>query len=59
MTTAAMVLGVLPLILVRAGAVARFTIGLVIAAGMAIGTIFTLFVRAHVGYLRLVADWWW
>jgi multidrug efflux pump subunit AcrB len=45
MTTAAMVLGVLPLILsTGAGAKARFSIGLVIAAGMGIGTIFTLFV---------------
>ena len=45
MTTAAMVLGVLPLILsTGAGAKARFSIGLVIATGMAVGTIFTLFV---------------
>jgi multidrug efflux pump subunit AcrB len=45
MTTAAMVMGVLPLIIASgAGARARFSIGLVIAAGMAIGTLFTLFV---------------
>jgi multidrug efflux pump len=45
MTTAAMVMGVLPLIIASgAGAKARFSIGLVIAAGMAIGTLFTLFV---------------
>ena len=45
MTTAAMVLGVVPLIIASgAGARARFSIGLVIAAGMAIGTLFTLFV---------------
>ena len=45
MTTAAMVLGVMPLILsTGAGAKARFSIGLVIAAGMGVGTIFTLFV---------------
>ncbi len=45
MTTAAMVLGVAPLIIASgAGAKARFSIGLVIAAGMAIGTLFTLFV---------------
>jgi multidrug efflux pump len=45
MTTAAMVLGVLPLILSSgAGAVSRFDIGLVIASGMTIGTLFTLFV---------------
>ena len=45
MTTAAMVLGVLPLILATgAGAVSRFNIGLVIATGISIGTLFTLFV---------------
>ncbi len=45
MTTVAMVLGVLPLILASgAGATSRFDIGLVIASGMSIGTIFTLFV---------------
>jgi multidrug efflux pump len=45
MTTAAMVLGVLPLIFASgAGAVSRFNIGLVIASGIAIGTLFTLFV---------------
>ncbi|WP_119460420.1 efflux RND transporter permease subunit [Rhodospirillaceae bacterium SYSU D60014] len=45
MTTAAMVLGVSPLLIANgAGAAARFSIGLVIAAGLAIGTLFTLFV---------------
>jgi multidrug efflux pump len=45
MTTGAMVLGVLPLILARgAGAVSRYNMGLVIATGLAIGTVFTLFV---------------
>lgn len=45
MTTAAMVLGVLPLILATgAGAASRFNIGLVIATGISIGTLFTLFV---------------
>jgi multidrug efflux pump len=45
MTTAAMILGVFPLIIASgAGAKSRFDIGLVIAAGMAIGTCFTLFV---------------
>lgn len=45
MTTAAMVVGMIPLILAEgAGANSRFAIGLVIAAGMSIGTIFTLFV---------------
>ena len=45
MTTAAMVLGVIPLVLATgAGAVSRFDIGLVISTGISIGTIFTLFV---------------
>lgn len=45
MTTAAMVLGVSPLLIAQGpGAEARFSMGLVIAAGMAIGTLFTLFV---------------
>lgn len=45
MTTAAMVLGVVPLITASgAGAAARFNMGLVIATGLAIGTLFTLFV---------------
>jgi multidrug efflux pump len=45
MTTAAMVLGVLPLLSASgAGAESRFSIGLVIATGMSIGTLFTLFV---------------
>ncbi len=45
MTTAAMVLGVVPLILATgAGAKSRYDIGLVIAAGMIVGTCFTLFV---------------
>lgn len=45
MTTAAMVLGVLPLIMATgAGAVSRFDIGLVITTGISIGTLFTLFV---------------
>ncbi len=45
MTTFAMVLGVMPLLLsTGAGAKARFSMGLVIATGMSIGTVFTLFV---------------
>lgn len=45
MTTAAMVLGVMPLVFAEgAGAVSRRDIGIVIATGMAIGTLFTLFV---------------
>ena len=45
MTTAAMVLGVMPLVFATgSGAAARFSMGLVIAAGLSIGTILTLFV---------------
>ncbi len=45
MTTAAMVLGVIPLVLASgAGAASRFNMGLVIAGGLSIGTVFTLFV---------------
>ncbi len=45
MTTFATVLGVVPLLLAYgAGANARFAIGLMIAAGMLVGTLFTLFV---------------
>jgi len=56
MTTAAMVLGVLPLIAASgAGAVSRFDLGLVIASGIAIGTLFTLFVVPAV-YILLATD---
>ncbi len=45
MTTAATVFGMVPLILASgAGAVSRFDIGMVIATGMTVGTLFTLFV---------------
>jgi multidrug efflux pump len=45
MTTGAMVLGVAPLVFATgAGAAARFAMGLVIASGLSIGTLFTLFV---------------
>ena len=45
MTTAAMVIGVVPLLIAAgAGAKSRFDIGLVIAAGMTVGTMFTLFI---------------
>jgi len=45
MTTAAMALGVVPLITAQgAGAAARYSMGLVIFTGILIGTIFTLFV---------------
>ena len=56
MTTAAMVLGVLPLLTASgAGANSRFAMGLVIATGLSIGTLFTLFVVPAV-YVLLAAD---
>jgi multidrug efflux pump subunit AcrB len=49
MTTAAMVVGMVPLLIASgAGAASRYSIGLVIAAGMSIGTLFTLFVTPAV-----------
>jgi len=49
MTTAAMVVGMVPLLIASgAGAASRFDIGLVIAAGMTVGTTFTLFVTPAV-----------
>ena len=56
MTTAAMVLGVFPLLVASgAGAASRFNMGLVIASGLTIGTLFTLFVVPAV-YILLGAD---
>ena len=56
MTTASMVLGVVPLILANgAGAASRFQIGMVIASGISIGTFFTLFVVPAM-YLMLASD---
>ncbi len=56
MTTAAMVLGVVPLVFASgAGAASRFAIGLVISTGLAIGTLFTLFVVPGV-YMLIGAD---
>ncbi len=56
MTTAAMVTGLFPLLTASgAGAASRFSIGLVIVAGMAIGTLFTLFVLPTV-YSFLAGD---
>jgi multidrug efflux pump len=56
MTTAAMVLGVVPLIVATgAGAVSRFQMGVVIASGLSIGTLFTLFVVPAV-YIIFAAD---
>lgn len=56
MTTAAMVLGVLPLVIASgAGAAGRFNMGLVITTGLAIGTLFTLFV-VPAFYMLLAED---
>ncbi len=56
MTTAAMVLGVLPLVFATgAGAASRYVMGLVIASGLSIGTLFTLFVLPTV-YMLLAAS---
>jgi len=56
MTTAATVLGHLPLVLVSgAGAEARNSIGIILVAGMAIGTLFTLFLLPSV-YLLLAKE---
>ncbi|MCP3468538.1 efflux RND transporter permease subunit [Bradyrhizobium sp. CCGUVB23] len=56
MTTAAMVTGLLPLLTaVGAGAASRFSIGLVVVAGMSIGTLFTLFVLPAV-YVAIASD---
>ncbi|MCG5238265.1 multidrug efflux RND transporter permease subunit [Azospirillum doebereinerae] len=56
MTTAAMVVGLVPLLTAAgAGAASRFSIGLVIVAGMLIGTLFTLFVLPAV-YTVLAKD---
>ncbi|MCI0915614.1 multidrug efflux RND transporter permease subunit [Pseudomonas stutzeri] len=57
MTTAATVFGMVPLILASgAGAVSRFDIGMVIAMGMTIGTVFTLFVLPAVYTLLASPD---
>ena len=56
MTTAATVVAMVPLLIAGgAGAASRFSIGVVIAAGMTIGTLFTLFVTPAV-YTYLAKD---
>ena len=56
MTTAATVLGHFPLVLVSGpGAEARNSIGIILVAGMAIGTLFTLFILPSV-YLWLAGE---
>ncbi|HEX4872547.1 MAG TPA: efflux RND transporter permease subunit [Nevskiaceae bacterium] len=56
MTTAALVIAMVPLLIASGpGAAARFSMGLVIAAGMSIGTLFTLYVLPAV-YLAIGRD---
>ena len=56
MTTVAMVVAMYPLLMATGpGAVSRFDIGLVIATGLAIGTLFTMFVVPSV-YVLLARD---
>ncbi|WP_024508422.1 multidrug efflux RND transporter permease subunit [Bradyrhizobium sp. ARR65] len=56
MTTAAMVTGLLPLLTATgAGAASRFSIGVVVVAGLSIGTLFTLFVLPAV-YVAIASD---
>jgi multidrug efflux pump len=56
MTTAAMVVGLVPLLIATgAGAASRFSIGVVVVAGMSVGTLFTLFVLPAV-YTVLAKD---
>ena len=55
MTTAAMVFGVLPLVIASgAGAAGRKAMGIVIFSGLSIGTLFTLFVVPAM-YLAIAA----
>ena len=57
MTTAAMVLGVVPLVIATgAGAAGRFNMGLVIMAGLSIGTLFTIFVVPAI-YMLLAREY--
>src|SRR6201997_385730 len=56
MTTAAMVVGLVPLLIATgAGAASRFSIGVVVVSGMSVGTLFTLFVLPAV-YTVLAKD---
>jgi len=56
MTTAAMVLGAIPLVIASgAGAAGRRSMGIVIFSGLSIGTLFTLFVVPAV-YRMIAAD---
>jgi hydrophobe/amphiphile efflux-1 (HAE1) family protein len=56
MTTAAMVAGLVPLLIAAgAGAASRFAIGIVIVCGLTVGTLFTLFVLPAI-YTFLASD---
>jgi len=56
MTTAAMVLGTVPLVIATgAGAASRYAMGIVIVTGMTVGTFFTLFVVPSV-YMLIAED---
>jgi multidrug efflux pump len=56
MTTAAMVAGLVPLLNASgAGAESRFAIGVVIVCGLAVGTLFTLFVLPSL-YTYIASD---
>src|SRR5260221_14321039 len=56
MTTAATIMGLVPLLFASgAGAVSRFSIGIVVITGMLVGTLFTLFVVPAV-YTFLAKD---
>lgn len=56
MTTAAMVLGTVPLVIATgAGAASRYAMGIVIVTGMTVGTFFTLFVVPSV-YMLIASD---
>jgi multidrug efflux pump len=56
MTTAALVFAMIPLLIATGpGAASRFSMGMIIAAGMTIGTLFTLFVLPAM-YLYLARD---
>ncbi len=56
MTTAAMVFGVVPLVIASgAGAAGRYSMGLVIFSGLSIGTLFTLFVVPAM-YMALASE---
>ena len=56
MTTAAMVLGTVPLVIATgAGAASRYAMGIVIVTGMTVGTFFTLFVVPSV-YMLVARD---